>query len=176
MGTLATEMSRMVHGIHGLKSRLLEIQQYLQYVMEGKLPVNHDIMYQLQVKDGPACQQAHLQHLPCRQPGCGSCRCRPLVVQLSGHWQLLPHDWLVHTAALAACICSWHKLKLRTSCPELAFGGIRAANFGCASQELTYCPFLACPSLTSCPERILKGMPAGLSAACCRMSATCCPT
>lgn len=148
VGTLATEMSRMVHGIHGLKSRLLEIQQYLQYVMEGKLPVNHDIMYQLQVKNGSACHQAIY----------AAC-CLQTTVLLWGlqsqaaygaalwgrYWQLLPHaSWLVHTAALAAGICSWHKLKLRISCPEWTFDVTRAAALnqqdvpaGCASHKLT---------------------------------------
>ena len=81
MGTLATEMSRMVHGIHGLKSRLLEIQQYLQYVMEGKLPVNHDIMYQLQVTTALlATKLMCSMRLSC----CGACRCRRLWCSFLG--------------------------------------------------------------------------------------------
>eukprot|EP00951_Prasinocladus_malaysianus_P016522 scaffold128778_cov54-Prasinocladus_malaysianus.AAC.1 len=34
--------------LKGLKSRLGEIQQYLELVESGKLPVNHDIIYELQ--------------------------------------------------------------------------------------------------------------------------------
>lgn len=49
VSTLATEVGRMVTGLKGLKTRLLDIQQYLQLVLSSKLPVNHDIMYQLQV-------------------------------------------------------------------------------------------------------------------------------
>ena len=49
VSTLATEVGRMITGLKGLKTRLLDIQQYLQLVLSGKLPVNHDIMYQLQV-------------------------------------------------------------------------------------------------------------------------------
>ena len=49
ISTLAAEVGRMVTGLKGLKARLLEVEQYLQLVLAGKLPVNHDIMYQLQV-------------------------------------------------------------------------------------------------------------------------------
>ena len=49
VSTLATEVGRMVTGLKGLKSRLLEIQEYLELVLAGKLPVNHDIIYELQV-------------------------------------------------------------------------------------------------------------------------------
>jgi hypothetical protein len=49
ISTLAAEVGRMVTGLKGLKARLLEVEQYLHLVLAGKLPVNHDIMYQLQV-------------------------------------------------------------------------------------------------------------------------------
>lgn len=49
MGTLATEVGRMNTGLRGLKSRLAEVLEYLQLVGSGKLPVNHDIIYDLQV-------------------------------------------------------------------------------------------------------------------------------
>jgi 26S proteasome regulatory subunit N8 len=49
VSTLATEVGRMVTGLRGLKSRLSEIQHYLSLVVAGTLPVNHDILYQLQV-------------------------------------------------------------------------------------------------------------------------------
>ncbi len=39
----------MVTGLRGLKSRLLEIREYLEAVVAGRLPVNHDIMRNLQV-------------------------------------------------------------------------------------------------------------------------------
>lgn len=39
----------MVTGLRGLKSRLLEIREYLEAVAGGRLPVNHDIMRNLQV-------------------------------------------------------------------------------------------------------------------------------
>ena len=38
----------MVTGLRGLRSRLLEIQEYLEAVVGGKLPVSHDIMRNLQ--------------------------------------------------------------------------------------------------------------------------------
>lgn len=55
ISTLTTEVERMAGGLRTLKSRLLEIQQYLELVIAGKLPVNHDIIYNLQV----------LPHMPC---------------------------------------------------------------------------------------------------------------
>ena len=35
-------------GLRGLRSRLQEVQAYLQAVVDGRLPVNHDIMRNLQ--------------------------------------------------------------------------------------------------------------------------------
>ena len=49
VSTLAAEVSTLASGLSGLKSRLLQIQEYLGLVLDGKLPVNHDILYQLQV-------------------------------------------------------------------------------------------------------------------------------
>lgn len=48
ISTLSTEVGEMVTGLRGLKSRLLEIQEYLQAVLAGKLPLNHDILGNLQ--------------------------------------------------------------------------------------------------------------------------------
>lgn len=49
IGTLATEVGRMNAGLQGLRSRLGEVQQYLKLVTAGHMPVNHDIIYDLQV-------------------------------------------------------------------------------------------------------------------------------
>ena len=49
VSTLAADVSTLATGLNGLRSRLLQIQEYLGLVLSGKLPVNHDIMYQLQV-------------------------------------------------------------------------------------------------------------------------------
>lgn len=49
VSTLAADVSTLATGLNGLRSRLLQIQEYLGLVLDGKLPVNHDIMYQLQV-------------------------------------------------------------------------------------------------------------------------------
>ena len=49
VSTLAADVSTLATGLNGLQSRLLQIQEYLGLVLSGKLPVNHDIMYQLQV-------------------------------------------------------------------------------------------------------------------------------
>jgi 26S proteasome regulatory subunit N8 len=46
--TLSADVGEMVMGLRGLHSRLREIQAYLDAVLEGKLPINHDIMRNLQ--------------------------------------------------------------------------------------------------------------------------------
>ena len=53
VSTLSTEVSRMATGLRGLQVRLAEIQAYLSLVLERKIPVNHDIIYQLQVHMPP---------------------------------------------------------------------------------------------------------------------------
>lgn len=37
-----------MHGLKGLNSKLLDIKSYLEKVATGKLPINHQIIYQLQ--------------------------------------------------------------------------------------------------------------------------------
>ena len=49
VGMLAMEVGRMNAGLQALKSRLAEVAQYLRLVVDGRLPVNHDIIYDLQV-------------------------------------------------------------------------------------------------------------------------------
>lgn len=56
VSTLAADVSTLATGLNGLRSRLLQIQEYLGLVLGGKLPVNHDIMYQLQVH----CKYPHM--------------------------------------------------------------------------------------------------------------------
>lgn len=52
ISTLATDVAGKLQALQGLRSRLLEIQSYLEAVLEGKLPVNNDIMTYLQVGGG----------------------------------------------------------------------------------------------------------------------------
>ena len=59
ISTLSTEVDRMAGGLRTLKSRLLEIQQYMELVIAGKLPVNHDIIYSLQACAGLCCPSTH---------------------------------------------------------------------------------------------------------------------
>ena len=59
VSTLTTEVSRMATGLSGLQVRLAEIQAYLGLVLERKIPVNHDIIYQLQVC-GPSLRGPYL--------------------------------------------------------------------------------------------------------------------
>ena len=39
--------------LKGLEARLKEIHAYLELVVEGKLPLNHEILYHLQVSRTP---------------------------------------------------------------------------------------------------------------------------
>ncbi|KMZ68501.1 26S proteasome regulatory subunit N8 [Zostera marina] len=48
ISTLATEVSGKLAALKGLDARLREIRDYLNLVIEGKLPMNHEILYHLQ--------------------------------------------------------------------------------------------------------------------------------
>ncbi|KAI3371417.1 hypothetical protein L3Q82_024013 [Scortum barcoo] len=48
VGTLSQRITNQVHGLKGLNSKLLDIRSYLDRVAAGKLPINHQIIYQLQ--------------------------------------------------------------------------------------------------------------------------------
>lgn len=52
VSTLAAEVGTLAAGLRGLRTRLLQIQRYLELMLAGQLPVNHDIMYQLQARFG----------------------------------------------------------------------------------------------------------------------------
>lgn len=47
-GTLSNRVADRLNSLRGLQSRLLEIRDYLEEVVQGKLPVNHQIIYNLQ--------------------------------------------------------------------------------------------------------------------------------
>jgi 26S proteasome regulatory subunit N8 len=46
--SLSTRVSAQLSSLKGLHARLLEIRDYLDAVRQGRLPVNHQIIYQLQ--------------------------------------------------------------------------------------------------------------------------------
>lgn len=46
--TLSSEVGDLVVGLKGLRARLKELETYLSYVLEGGLPLNHDVMRNLQ--------------------------------------------------------------------------------------------------------------------------------
>ncbi len=48
MGTLSQRISSQLQSLHGLHTHLTGIKTYLQKVSSGHLPVNHQILYQLQ--------------------------------------------------------------------------------------------------------------------------------
>ena len=48
ISTLASDVSGKLQALNGLKSKLEEMQDYLSLVIEGKLPINHDILGFLQ--------------------------------------------------------------------------------------------------------------------------------
>jgi 26S proteasome regulatory subunit N8 len=48
ISTLATEVTSKLTALKGLDARLREIRSYLELVVDGKLPLNHEILYHLQ--------------------------------------------------------------------------------------------------------------------------------
>lgn len=48
VGTLSSRVSDQLSSLRGLQSRLNEIKDYLEQVVAGTLPVNHQIIYNLQ--------------------------------------------------------------------------------------------------------------------------------
>lgn len=50
VSTLSTNVTAKLSALKGLESRLLEIQEYLGLVLDGKLPLNQDILTYLQVR------------------------------------------------------------------------------------------------------------------------------
>ena len=52
ISTLSSDVRAKLQALKGLKSRLLEIQEYMDLVAAGKLPINHDITNFLQVGGG----------------------------------------------------------------------------------------------------------------------------
>lgn len=48
VGTLSSRVSDQLSSLRGLQSRLAEIKDYLEQVVAGTLPVNHQIIYNLQ--------------------------------------------------------------------------------------------------------------------------------
>ena len=50
MSSLSGQVGDMVAGLRGLAARLGEMRGYLEAVAQGRLPVNHDIMRNMQVR------------------------------------------------------------------------------------------------------------------------------
>ena len=48
VGTLSQRISNQLSGLKGLQCQLQDIHSYLEKVSSGKLPINHQIIYQLQ--------------------------------------------------------------------------------------------------------------------------------
>mmetsp|Transcript_19612 Transcript_19612/g.48512 ORF Transcript_19612/g.48512 Transcript_19612/m.48512 type:complete len:322 (-) Transcript_19612:13-978(-) len=48
VSTLATQVSEKIHSLQGLEKRLKEIKKYMDHVVAGTLPVNHEILGHLQ--------------------------------------------------------------------------------------------------------------------------------
>ena len=68
VSNLSSEVSHMASGLRALKSRLSEVQEYLNLVLEGRLPVNHDIMYHLQACYTSFIPPAVIMHGHCAAP------------------------------------------------------------------------------------------------------------
>ena len=48
VGTLSQRITRQLMGVRGLYSQIQDIHSYLEQVASGRLPINHEIVYQLQ--------------------------------------------------------------------------------------------------------------------------------
>uniref|UniRef100_A0A8C4R5J5 26S proteasome non-ATPase regulatory subunit 7 n=1 Tax=Eptatretus burgeri TaxID=7764 RepID=A0A8C4R5J5_EPTBU len=48
VGTLSQRITNQVQGLKGLQARLVDVRRYLESVSAGDLPINHQIVYQLQ--------------------------------------------------------------------------------------------------------------------------------
>jgi len=48
IGTLSQRVTNQLQGLKGLSCQLTDIRNYLDQVVQGQLPVNHQIVYQLQ--------------------------------------------------------------------------------------------------------------------------------
>lgn len=48
VGSLSQKITNQLMGLRGLNAQLRDIKQYLQRVGDGKMPINHQIVYQLQ--------------------------------------------------------------------------------------------------------------------------------
>ena len=48
VGTLSQRIGTQLHGLYGLQKHMESIQDYVDKVCEGKLPLNNPILYQLQ--------------------------------------------------------------------------------------------------------------------------------
>lgn len=48
VGTLSTQVTEQLHALKGLQLHLTDIISYLEKVVQGKLPLNHQIIYNLQ--------------------------------------------------------------------------------------------------------------------------------
>lgn len=47
-GTISTRIGDQLNALKGLESQLADVEQYLSMVLEGSLPINHPILYNLQ--------------------------------------------------------------------------------------------------------------------------------
>lgn len=69
-GTLSQHMAEQLYGLAGLGRQLTRIAQYLRYVHEGKLPINHQINLLLQhiLNLLPDLSLPNFQHCALRTP------------------------------------------------------------------------------------------------------------
>jgi 26S proteasome regulatory subunit N8 len=71
VSTLANQVAQKLGSLKGLAARLHEVDGYLQNVLSGRIPVNHRIIYQLQVRHDAACDSDRVapdSHLPRTHP------------------------------------------------------------------------------------------------------------
>lgn len=135
-GALSSRVSDQLSSLKGLGTRLLEIKDYLEQVVEGKLPVNHQIVYNLQDVFNllPNLDHAAAAAAPREEEGAGVKR--PFTVATND--QLL----VMYLSSLIRAVIALHDLVCRGVSLSFQSGGIAyltrpPRRFSTSKQRLT---------------------------------------
>lgn len=100
ISTLSSDVSAKLQALQGLQSRLVEIQQYLEAVLGGKIPINHDILTHLQVRMNLRCSPA------VESPFRMTCQQQRNSSATGGVW-LIRVNTVQGMHGLLGCFCAW---------------------------------------------------------------------
>lgn len=114
-GALSSRVSDQLSSLKGLGTRLLEIKDYLEQVVEGKLPVNHQIVYNLQDVFNLLPNLDHAAAAPREEEGAGVKR--PFTVATND--QLL----VMYLSSLIRAVIALHDLVLNKQTAAHVEGG-----------------------------------------------------